>query len=362
MKCIRCQKDCKLDERKDRRCPHCGGRFALEPRGTDTLTDGLFDSAVKAVSADGKVRWHLENLYFEVCRRKPVRVINAAGALRSGLTGCSGCGGIYALLLLFTGDLGGLALGGLALGGAVLRRSMGPAPATTPRLFSRETFNSEWSRWAEVHGTPASMIAASTRRPKNAKGAVEADLSDYSFDRAVICDLPQTADLLLANNFHFENNCAVLTKDGYPQQAFEPVKSMLRRNPRLKVWVLHDATIEGCLLAHQLKHDPDWFIDSATIIDVGLRPANAKALQKVWEASTREVVAHPALSEQERQWLEKYTLSLAAIRPEQVIKRLFRSMSMEESSWSDSGGLFFVDSTSFSSDADTTDGGGDSFG
>jgi hypothetical protein len=332
------------------------------------LSDGLFEGAVKAVSSEGKVRWHLENLYYEVCRKKPTPAINPQGCFRNCLSGCSGCGGMFALFLLCAGGdpSAALTIGGAALGGGILRWSVGSVEAPVPRLFSRETFNKEWSRWSEVHGKPPSMIAAPTRMSAEVLSSLEGDLSDYSFDRAVICDLPRTADLLLANNFHFENNCAVLTKDGYPSQAFRPVRSMLRRNPRLKVWVLHDATVEGCRLAHELRQDPEWFCEGTTIIDVGLRPGNAQALKKSWEPWAEKVTPHPALSEEEQQWLSKYTLALAAIRPEQVIKRLFRSMSgSSETTWSDSGtgsSLFFIDSDSFSSDSGTSDGGGDSFG
>ena len=55
---------------------------------------------------------------------------------------------------------------------------------------------------AHTRGTPAP-----TRK-------LDSDIADYSFDRAVICDRARTVDLLVANNFHFENNCAVLAVDG----------------------------------------------------------------------------------------------------------------------------------------------------
>ena len=97
-------------------------------------------------------------------------------------------------------------------------------------------------------------------------------------------------DLLLANNFHFENNCAVLSVDGYPRQAFETVRRMLRRNPRLEVFVLHDITPEGCRLAHRLAKDPEWFKGMGIrIVDVGLRPVHATPFQNLFEKSEQEV-------------------------------------------------------------------------
>ena len=67
-------------------------------------------------------------------------------------------------------------------------------------------------------------------------------------------------------------------------------------------------------------------------------------------------------------WLNAYVLELAAIRPEQVLKRLFRAINRKEDSTSDSGDsggggtTVFYDGDSFSSDAADSDGGADSFG
>ena len=70
MLCIRCNRDSKYPERTNRACPGCHGRFAFEPQEGDPVSDMLFKKAVEAVSATGGVRWGVENLYYEVCRRK----------------------------------------------------------------------------------------------------------------------------------------------------------------------------------------------------------------------------------------------------------------------------------------------------
>ena len=121
---------------------------------------------------------------------------------------------------------------------------------------SEQDFDRLWRRWREVHGTPARRRSCASRSAahRSVDASREPDLQDYSFDRAVICDRARTVDLLLANNFHFENNCAVLAVNGYPPRAFETVLAMLRRNPRLQVFALHDATAAGCTLAHRLAN------------------------------------------------------------------------------------------------------------
>jgi len=246
------------------------------------------------------------------------------------------------------------------------------------------TFDVMWRRWCGAHGTPESVIVRKER--SEPARPVEADLGDYSFDRAVICDRARTADLLLANNFHFENNCAVLAVGGYPAQPFETVRTMLKRNPKLKVLALHDCTPEGCQLARKLAGDPAWFADQVSVIDVGLRPSQAKPLRGLYQSAEGIVPMGEGISPAEAAWLSQYRLEVAAIRPEQVLKRLFRAMQREDEGsggggdgdggYYDSGGVWIAapgeggpreagvsfDMESFGIDAGAADGGADSFG
>jgi hypothetical protein len=189
----------------------------------------------------------------------------------------------------------------------------------------RSRFERLYARWEAEHGPPPGVIK---RRPAaESTPEVEADVSDYSFDRAVICDRARTVDLLLANNFHFENNCAILSVDGYPQGPFETVRAMLKRNPRLAVYALHDATPAGCRLARTLAQDPAWFAGQTAVIDVGLRPMQADAIQGPFLPGREgDVGTEPGLSAWEATWLAKHRLELAVISPEQVVKRLFRAI------------------------------------
>ena len=349
MKCIYCNNDAKYKDRSDGKCPSCGKLFALEPQKGDVFTDGFVKAAVDAVSAEGKVRWNLEHLYFEMWRRFQKK--NAGCS-----TGCSVIPFVFTLVFGHSDPgaiAGGALLSGVLFGLGWLANRRGPTP------LKRDVFNLVWSKWANVHGVPASMIVP---KPQPRRTIPESDLGDYSFDRAVICDTAATVDLLLANNFHFENNCAILSVTGYPEPVFETVRKMLKRNQNLRVWVLHDCTPEGCTLAARLKSDPDWFPTGAHIIDVGLRPVHAPPLKKMLEPGAGAVAFHEGLTTQERDWLAKHKLALAAIRPEQVIKRLFRSFTAYGAGAEADGFLFISDTSSFGSDASTSDGGGDSFG
>jgi hypothetical protein len=362
MKCIRCDHDSKYKERPNRRCPKCGGEFAFEPHSGDPCTDGLFQAAIHRVSSNGQLRFGVENLYYELARRLKKKA-NAAG-----------CFWILAVIGLVAGAVNffktrsnpGLALlfFGIALGLALLGWTWKPMRIG----LEQEKFNQLWERWVKVHGQPDTAIRRAEPRGKPVKArAVEPDLGDYSFDRAVICDRARTVDLLLANNFHFENNCAVLSIGGYPEGPFQTVRAMLKRNPRLRVFALHDVTAVGCRLAYKLSTDPEWFQGMNNVTDVGLRPSQVQPFAGLFQPGEAVSPGH-GLSPAEARWLAKYTLELAAIRPEQVLKRLFRAINQKEKAqeresrdemWDTD---FDFDHTSFSSEAGDTDGGGDSFG
>jgi len=152
-------------------------------------------------------------------------------------------------------------------------------------------------------------------RALNANTAVSSDVSAYSFDGLVVCDRPEIAQFLIANNFHFENNCAVLSITGYPESIFDTTREMLRRNPDLKVYALHDCTPRGIGLVDHLRTSPNWFLDSsAIIIDIGIRPRQILAAgDNIFvlssESSARDAVQLPPairqdLSAEELEWLE----------------------------------------------------------
>jgi hypothetical protein len=353
MKCIRCDADCNYPERANKRCPKCRGEFAFEPRTGDPISDAGFKAAIDAVSSAGTVRFLPDHVYYEVARRKRSR--STARNLLYGL-------GTTGLLATPINPGTGLVIAAVCGGLGTL---LWPSPMAK---LARLPFKDLWKRWLEVHGEPRGLIKRSQRAPAGPyRGPT--DIPSYSFDRAVICDRPQTVDVLLANNFHFENNCAVLSVDGYPAHAFDTVRKMLKQNPRLVVYALHDATYTGCNLAHRLASDPTWFRGRARVVEVGLRPAHARGLRGVWQPPDLTPAASAGTTARERRWLERHSLDLAAVRPEQVIKRLYAVIVSDAelepaSTYVDvePGVEYYVHPAAFRRDARAADGGPDSFG
>jgi hypothetical protein len=164
-------------------------------------------------------------------------------------------------------------------------------------------------RWTKINGPDKKLLPPPAKEiPKAEVANISPELKNYSFDRAVVCDHPQIAQCLIANKFHFEHNCAVLALDGYPHDIFSTVMGMLRQNPDLSVYALHDASIRGIELTHTLRNSEQWFAGStAKIFDLGLMPRQIFNRSVFVEKSfSYNVPAHVAatLQPEEVRWLE----------------------------------------------------------
>ncbi|MGB3204374.1 MAG: hypothetical protein WBB28_05240 [Crinalium sp.] len=167
-------------------------------------------------------------------------------------------------------------------------------------------------RWSQINGTIALMLPSPTepRLPPQ----INSDVTDYSFERLIVCDSAKIAQLLIANNFHFENNCAILSVTGYPQNIFDTVMEMVRRNQDLKVYVLHDFSPKGVGLVHHLRTDSNWFENTnITIYDLGLLPRQLFSSQDVFVQTSNQLARNAkelplevraSLTTEELNWLD----------------------------------------------------------
>jgi hypothetical protein len=337
MKCIYCGTDSRLRDRTARRCPNCRHPFAFEPtKDPHRVTDGQFKNAIERVSGGGAVRFTEQNLWYEFNRRwmnpgfwrRPYTVLPLAGASPAVLTAL----GIIKAAVLPVAALG-LAAGAFAavvLNGIANQRA--PRPPLPP-LVPLDTFKRRYLRtYREVHGEAGlpGLLPVRVGAVPAIPREVPADVAAFSFDRAVVTDRWETAQMLVANRFHFEHNCAVLSVDGYPDGIADTVKEMLRRNPRLTVFALHDASPGGCLLPLTLR-EPEWFPDpSIRIVDLGLRPGTARR-QRVPALPGKRAQVSPRLGEilspEDVAWLAAgHTAELAALRPAQLLRVVYRGI------------------------------------
>jgi hypothetical protein len=356
MKCIHCGSDTTYPQRSSngRRCATCLHPFAFEPK-TDpySVSDPLFQKCLSDVSAEGTLQFTARELYYELGRRlikKSVHIPKPFGWTAAGL----GAGGIIAGIavspvLIPVGIVG--AIIAVAVGANAGKKTPRARVLTKPFVSFENDYLMPWIR---THGEPWGLIASipsgRNATPKASPAGDPPDLGSYSFDRALIVDKAEVAAMLVYNRFHFENNCAILSLDGrFPQNGrFDQLRDMLRRNPRLIVFGIHDASAQGLTMPQRLRA-PDWFPDpQVRILDLGLRPKHAiKAnmlLQQQQSPAGIPAEARMGLDKEETAWLEAgYTAELEAMRPQKLMRAIYTAFNQMTTVGPD-GDIIIVDS------------------
>lgn len=359
MKCIHCSADTKYRDRlaNGGACGSCRHRFAFEPKTTTvglvTVSDGLFQRVLKDASGDDTVFFSERQLWYEFCRRMWRKGWGNFTATGGAILGGSIIGGVLvgvvaaAVWPVFVIGVSG------AIAGAVVSNRQRKKLAPTPPISFPEFQRRFLQRWIDVHGKPKHLVEPATLQAGRRAAAAEPDLTAYSFDRAVITEHADTAAMLIANRFHFENNCAILSIGRYPESVAGTVLEMLRRNPRLKVFVVHDAGVEGCRVPLQVRA-PEWFPEpTVQVVDLGLRPKHAIDLRLFTiQGDPRALPPElkSALPAEDAAWLESGKRSeLASIRSAKLMRSIYQGFARANQAdaagdtWAgDSGGGGFI--------------------
>lgn len=221
-------------------------------------------------------------------------------------------------------------------------------------LVDRTQFDTWLDKWNSINNSPVKMLPPP--ETNSLPAAPNPEVAAYSFDRVVVCDRPEIAQVLISNNFHFENNCAILTINGYPQSIFDTTMAMLRRNPDLKVYVLHDCSPAGVQIVQQLRSEESWFPDPAIpIIDVGILPRQiinnldvmTPQSNESSQAAQRLSTERASLNPDELAWLEAGCyLELESFSPQKLIQILHRAINeSRELAVVEGGDILLMDSS-----------------
>jgi hypothetical protein len=229
-------------------------------------------------------------------------------------------------------------------------------------LFSSIDLDGWLTKWQQINGKVDKVITS--QQEQIAPTSINPDITAYSFDRLVVCDSANIAQLLIANNFHFENNCAILSITGYPQSIFNTTMEMLRRNPDLKVYAIHDCSSKGVSLVHHLRTSEKWFLNSnVTIIDLGLLPRQIIASQgKMFtrfssqlkdEAKKLSVDIRLTLTAEELAWLDTGNfVELESFTPQKLIQVLRHGISGSLNLESDDSSIILIGDSGINSGND----------
>ncbi|MGF1596231.1 MAG: hypothetical protein ACFCVK_04775 [Acidimicrobiales bacterium] len=226
-----------------------------------------------------------------------------------------------------------------------LRRAPHP-PEHTVAVLSPGRFQASLGRWfdagAEVRGRLLLRheIAEDHNRQPREGTVLHPELTAHGFGRLVVVDHAPMAVMLVANNFHVDQRCAVISEDGYPETFRVELAEVLNRNPQLVVAAVHGATIPAMGLVRRLR---SWFPNPSTrLIEVGLRPAQViKANLPANRDNRRQpdltVLDDPLLArldEWEREWLAwGLSTRLDSLSPQglmNAISRVFTAMARDD--------------------------------
>ncbi|GET38614.1 hypothetical protein [Microseira wollei] len=328
MRCVRCGTDNNLRDRTNNqgRCKNCNHPFAFEPSAvTNTklkFTDPFFAKVINDISDQNRLYFTPKQLFYLLDRRLKAKVDTSPI--------CFGCTFVVMTIIIaiVVGSLGGSIIPALGLSFLISgiiyanRYQNGKIKPGKSFLISQAQSQDWITRWETINGKSKMLPSP---RSESSNSEISPEISAYSFDRVVICDNTAIAQMLIANNFHFENSCAVLSITGYPESIFSTVLDMLRRNLDLKVYALHDASPSGVSLVHNLRTSPDWFLNSnAVIYDLGLLPRQIFSSRSVFVRNSTE----------------------SAQSAKQLPEEVRRDLTSEELKWLDAGK--FVELESFS--------------
>ena len=342
MNCVKCNADNKLKDRKvaGGRCTNCRHEFAFDPKvmsGID-FTDRFFQQTLANTSVNDTLFFTPAQLYYSFNHRRNVKKYHP-------LQKTGGCtlAAIVALFVFFGLTLGFSLVWFLPL---ILLTGFAVALLTSSNLRRKlagvrvqeldvppEKVDAWYKRWSKINGPSQKLLAPLISEAKDPHPISE-ELRKYSFDRAVICDRAEIAQFLIANNFHFEYNCAVLSIDGYPHDISKTVMQMLRTNPALSVYALHDASVDGLEMVHKLRTSSDWFAGStAKIFDLGLLPRQIfnRSVFVEWRLRTAEALPpHLAatLQPEEVRWFEAGNfVALESFSPKMLLRVVTQGIS-----------------------------------
>ncbi|MFQ3680194.1 MAG: hypothetical protein SNJ60_06780 [Pseudanabaenaceae cyanobacterium] len=401
MKCINCGTDNRLKDRTEHqgKCKNCGTPFAFEPTAMPfdrRFTDGAFLKILNDVSANGTLYFTKQQLFYAIAKRihkvqiqgwslllflillafsaipviavassfsvfpsfllvyttmwflrlwfvsqnlalfRRERLQRAKGLVRLGVVSLvEGCLCLYfsrqsglALLLVLLG------LNSIGLGLWQQRRI--PKTPEASLSITPQFVEQLLEQWIQAHGLPEKLLLPPLASDVFAPPGDE--VTNYSFDRLIVCQSDDIAKLLIANNVPFEYNSGVVSLQGYPQGLFETILTMAKRNPKLGIYVLHDCSAEGVATLYTVKNDPHWFGgQDYLLVDVGLSPRQILTAKKpVWVLSSTDAMRSAlqlgseirrTLPPQELQWLDEGNYALLAfLSPQKIIQALYRSL------------------------------------
>lgn len=196
-------------------------------------------------------------------------------------------------------------------------------PYTCRPPLSYGAFTEILEHYCLTYGRPAYLLPPDLVYTHTATIAAEPDLLDYGVPRVLICQQQAVATMLLANEFHIELACPILT---WAEAIPAAIHRMIQRSQAVEIYLLHDASPDGLALASDARRNLG--IDTmahVALLPLGLRPTQAQQLNLFAQQMTSppaQAIPYP-LTPAERQWLTAgWVAEVEAIPPERLLRAL----------------------------------------
>ncbi len=346
MKCPHCQEDIKYSERRNRRCPKCQQQFALEPRENDLqLSDLRLLGLARRLSQEETYRYTSLQLAHAAIlqKRKPDlaktypwpvsrRPFRSALKLFLIVTGLLAIMGIFSYFAFFPSLLSPLWASVIVLVVASLIGLLAAFAYRYPIIpyhAEIESFEQKYiAPWETIHGPMPGRLTE-----RDIKLSRQFQIPPAQVRAVVVSPVDNALACLYANGLPERLGLALINPDRPFTKETERLIAWVRHNPQIPILLVHDASVQGCLLSYLLP--AKWELTSRhRIIDLGLRPRHVERLRLPWtfaEETPKELVSlleraadkpgGVVLDDEELIWLrEGPVTSVLFIPPAQLIE------------------------------------------
>ena len=250
-------------------CRKCRRSFILDPKkwqsGGTGITDGKFLAILRRATADG-TRSVTGNELFTQARQH----LQARAASVAVLAVVVGAGLATAIIGLVHLSLVGLVGGFFAL-------VAGVALCVQRSGISRRNWNRVVETWKAREPIPLLLEKPGLHSPP--PEWTEPDMYEYGAERLVLCERDILVDWLVRNGVHLKERALILSESGYPDYLLGPARRLLEDNPRLPVYLLHDATKSGRDMEARVRRSPEFAVADHPLTDLGLFEDDARGLR-----------------------------------------------------------------------------------
>lgn len=253
----------------------------------DPLRDGISDeeflSLVAGLEKQGATWFTADQLYAQACAQDAIRsrVVGflwfGAGLLGAvGLT-CAPVGALIDLPLLGFAGLAAMLLSMAVFMVAWLMPNPIPPYATLQRWLEK---------WTAAGRSLPHLVTEPRLEDDNAAQAL-LRTSPGRVERVLVVQHDLLVDVMVRNGLPDRLSALVMSERGYPEAARQRADGILRDDPRLTVFLLHDSDATGVGMRSRFAASPPILCENRRVVDLGLFPYEARAMDLLEPVSPR---------------------------------------------------------------------------